>query len=45
MSKIRCYNWGELDHFAQDCPKPRKNANIAQENEQNRKLVYVKKVQ
>ena len=38
MSKVRCYNCVELGHFAQDCPKPRKNANIAQENEQNRKL-------
>ena len=27
-----------MGHFAQDCLKPRKNANIAQENEQNRKL-------
>ena len=38
MSKIRCYNGSEFGHFAQDCPKPHKNANIAQENEQNRKL-------
>ena len=29
MSKIRCYNCDELGHFAQDCPKPRENANIA----------------
>ena len=38
MSKIRCYNCCELVHFAQDCLKPRENVNIAQENEQNRKL-------
>ena len=39
MSKLRCYNCGELGHFAQECPKPRKNTNIEKENEQNRKLV------
>ena len=27
-----------MGHFAWDCPKPRKNANIAREKEQNRKL-------
>ena len=38
MSKFKCYNCGEMGHFAWDCPKPCENANIAQENEQNRKL-------
>ena len=38
MSRIKCYNCGEFGHFAQDCPKPHENTNIAQENEQNRKL-------
>ena len=38
MSRIKCYNCGEFGHFAQDCLKPCKNANIAQENEQSRKL-------
>ena len=37
MSKIKCYNCGEMGHFAQDCPNC-ENANIARENEQNRKL-------
>ena len=38
MSRIKCYNCGEFGHFAQDCPKPHENDNIAQENEQNKKL-------
>ena len=29
MTKIKCYNCGEMGHFAQNCPKPRENANIA----------------
>ena len=38
MTKIKCYNFGEMGHFAQNCPKPRENANIARESEQNRKF-------
>ena len=38
MSKIKCYNCGEYGHYACDCPKPCDNANIAQENEQNKKF-------
>ena len=38
MTKIKCYNCGEMGHFAWNCPKPCKNANLAQENEQNSKL-------
>ena len=38
MTNIKCYNCGEMGHFAQDFPKPRENANLAQENEQNRKF-------
>ena len=38
MSKIKCFNCGEYGHFACDCPKARKNTNIAQESEQKGKL-------
>ena len=38
MTKIKYYNCGEMVHFARNCPKPRENANIARESEQNRKF-------
>ena len=38
MTKIKCYNCGEMGHFAPNCPKPGENANIARESEQNRKF-------
>ena len=28
-----------MGHFAQNCPKPRENANLARENEQNSKFI------
>ena len=36
MTKIKCYNCGEMGRFAWNCPKPCKNTNIARESEQNR---------
>ena len=38
MTKIKSYNSGEMGHFARNCPKPRKNANLARENEQDSKF-------
>ena len=38
MTKIKCYNCGEMGHFARNYLKPRENANLAQENEQNSKF-------
>ena len=38
MTKIKCYNCGEMGHFAWNCPKPCENANLARENEQNSKF-------
>ena len=37
MSKIKCFNCGEYEHFACDCPKACNNTNIAQESEQKGK--------
>ena len=38
MSKIWCYNCRQYGYYAQDCPKPHDNANIAEENEQNKEF-------
>ena len=38
MTKIKCFNCGEMGHFAWNCPKPRKNTNLARENEQSHKF-------
>ena len=37
MTKIKCYNCGEMGHFDRNCPKPRENAYLARENEQTSK--------
>ena len=38
MTKVRCFNCGEMGHFAQNCLKLRENANLGRENEQNCKF-------
>ena len=38
MTKIKCFNGGEMGHFAPNCLKLFENANLARENEQSRKF-------
>ena len=38
MTKIKCFNCGETDHYSRNCPKPRENANLSRENEQSSKF-------
>ena len=42
MTKIKCFNCGEMGHFAWNCLKPRENANLARENEQNCKFAKLR---
>ena len=38
MTKIKSFNCGEMGHFARNCPKPRKNTNLARKIEQSCKF-------
>ena len=38
MRKIKCFNFGEMGHFAWNCLRQRKNANNAKKSEENRKF-------